>query len=283
MISPKLSIAAWIVLCVLVVAPVEATETSLPPDVQETVVFEVIGNQVKGQIDLLGILNVTFQITFENVIGLNQNSLTITATKLLATDLSLLKRLSDPSQITLPLQLPVLINITPSQNSTLTFTGTYEIELYTKNLTFSPALRLFKAPNGMQFRDITTFSGMGSYRVRGTSGDFSDFLILVDIRNRQTVIQSKLDYLQQTLSSNAAQIEPSFYQSLQGLLDATRSSWQNGQNSEAVKRLESMISAIKLDNGASIPNTHRANDPNTANVAGALRAGAATLIFSLNL
>jgi hypothetical protein len=278
----KLSI---LVLILLSLSALDSAEPAglLPIGNQKVVVpFQVIGNQVKAEINL-GILHVRLQITFEDVMGLNQNALNITATKILTGDLSILQRLTDPTQITIPLQLPVLINITPSQNSTLTFTGNYEVELYTQNLNFLPALRLLKAGNGLQFRDITTFTGMGSYRVRGTSGDFSDFLILIDLRNVQTVIQQKFSFLQQTLSSNAAQIEPAFYQSLQGWLDAARSSWQAGQKSQAVSSLEAMISAIKLDDGASVPNTYRANDPNTKNVAGALRAEAATLIFSLNL
>jgi hypothetical protein len=280
----KLSIVVLILLSLLAFDSVEPAGL-LPILGNQTVVvpFEVVGNQVKAEVNLLGIIHVRLQITFENVIGLNQNALNITATKILTGDLSILKRITNPTQITIPLQLPVLINITPSQNSTLTFTGAYEVELYTQNLNFLPVLRLYKAGNGLQFRDITTFTGMGSYRVRGTSGSFSDFLILVDLRSSQTVIQQKFSFLQETLSSNAAQIQPAFYQSLQEWLDAARSSWQAGQKSQAVGYLEAMISAIKLDNGASVPNTHRANDPHTINVAGALRAEAATLIFSLNL
>ena len=248
----------------------------------EPVQFDVVGNQIKAQVDL-GLLDVTLQITFENAIGLNQNALRINASRVLTGDLGLLRRITDPSLISIPLQLPVLINITPTPNSTLTFTGAYEIELYTRNLSFLPVLRLFKASNGLKFQDITTFTGMGSYRVRGTSGDFSDFLILLDLRNVQTAIQSKMNDLQQILAANATQIDPEFYQSLQMWVDAARTSWQSGSNSEAVTHLESMISAIQLDNGQSVPNTYRANDPNTINVAGALRAAAATLIFSLNL
>jgi hypothetical protein len=279
----KLSIAVLILLSLHTFHSAEPAGLLPVPGNQTVVVpFEVVGNQVKAEIDI-GVIHVRLQITFEEVIGLNQNALNITATKILTGDLSILKRLSNPTEITIPLQLPVLINITPTQNSTLTFTGAYEVELYTQNLTFLPALRLFKAANGLQFRDITTFTGMGSYRVRGTSGDFSDFLILVDLRSSQTVIQQKFNLLQETLSSNAAQIAPAFYQSLQGWLDAARASWQAGQKSEAVNHLETMISAIKLDDGASVPNNYRANDPNTTNVAGALCAEAATLIFSLNL
>jgi hypothetical protein len=243
---------------------------------------DVNGNQVYAEINVLDHYHVTLKITFENAIGLDANTLTITAIQVNPKDLSLISRLPG-NLVSLPSALPILINVTPSSQSSLTFTGDYEIELYTHDLVFDPSLRLFKSPNGGSFSDITTFSGIGSYRVRGTSGDFSDFLILLDLRSQNQVIQNKFDVLQQTLSANASRIQIAMYQNLQTELTAARNSWQQGNNGVAVSHLEQIISSIKSDNGQSMPYASRANDPNSSNVGGILRAQSYTLIFSLNL
>jgi hypothetical protein len=243
---------------------------------------QVNGNQALAEVNVLDHYHVTLKITFENAIGLDANTLTISAIQVNPQDLSLIRRLPG-NLVSLPSALPILINITPSSQSSLTFTGDYEIELYTHDLVFDPSLRLFKSPNGGSFSDITTFSGIGSYRVRGTSGDFSDFLILLDLRNQNQVIQSKFDVLQQTLTANVSRIQPAMYQNLQAELTAAKNSWQQGNNGNAVSHLEQIISSIKSDNGRSMPYSYRANDPNSSNVGGILRAQSSTLIFSLNL
>jgi len=269
----KTSIALIVLLCVSFSAFAASPK---PADVQ------VDGNQVYAELNVLDLYHVTLKITFENVIGLDANTLSITAVQVNPQDVSLIRRLPG-NLVSLPSALPILINVTPSSQSSLTFTGDYEIELYTHDLVFDPSLRLFKSPNGGSFSDITTFSGIGSYRVRGTSGDFSDFLILLDLRSQNQVIQNKFDVLQQTLTANASRIQAAMYQNLQTELTAARNSWQQANNGAAVSHLEQIISSIKSDNGQSMPYAYRANDPNSSNVGGILRGQSSTLIFSLNL
>ena len=77
--------------------------------------------------------------------------------------------------------------------------------LHTPNLELDPGLplALYKATGGGPFRDITTWEGSGSYRVGGSTPTFSEFLILLDLRAIDTVIDKKFDALQTLLSQNS--------------------------------------------------------------------------------
>lgn len=253
------------------------------PAFADPITIQVVEKEVIANVSVAGLYRIDLKITFEDVIGLNENALNITATQINPTDLALLSRLKDASKISIPTQLPVMINVSPSPQSTLTFTGVVDIDLTTSNLSFQPSLRFMKAREGGTFEDVTIFSGVGSYRVRGTSGDFSDLLIAADLRSNTTVINDKFNLLQSTLNANASRIEPAMLQNLQSKLDAARANFNQGLNGQAAEVLDSMIIDIKTDAGDSIPNSYRANDPSTINVAGSLRAQAAQLIFSLRL
>ena len=244
---------------------------------------EVQGNEVIASIEVAQTFNIDLTVTFENVIGLTSESLVFNAVQVNPLDVNLLNRIGPQNLFSIPAQLPILINITPSTTSTLTFTGTYEIELSTTNLAFDSKYRLFTAPNGGNFQDITTFSGIGSYRVRGTGGDLSDFLIITDLRTNTTVINDKYTKLQNALNNHASKIQQEMLNNLQQALNASKSSYQGGQIQDAVDHLDDFINLIKTDNGKAIPNTYRANDPSAVNVSGDLRRKAATLVFSLRL
>ena len=243
---------------------------------------QTLENEIVAEIDI-GVFQATLRVIFEDVIGLTPGSVSITAVQVNPLDPALISRLPTNSLVKVPPSFPLLINLSPTPSSTLSFAGTVDIELSTTNLSYGINLRLFTAPNGGAFQDMTNFSGVGSYRVRGTGGDFSDFLIVVDTRGKSVVINGKFDQLQNSLTTNSSRIEPSMLQNLQDSLDSSRSLYQQGQKLQAADQLEAMIAMIKEDEGISIPNTYRANDPNTRNVAGDLRRRAATLIFSLKL
>lgn len=242
---------------------------------------QVQGNEATTEINLNGIYQVSLTIAFENVTGLNSNALTVSAVQVSSADL--ISRLSDPSLITLPGQLPIVISISPSPNSNLSFTGVYSIELHTTSLTFNTALRLFTSHQGGTFEDITNFSGVGSYRVHGTGGRFSDFVILADVRTNDTVIQSKFSGLQSSLNANSQSIAAGMLQNLQAKYNAALLAYQSGDKTGAVSTLTSMDDLIAADNGASMPYRYVANDSTKKNVGGELRKIIATLIFSLRL
>lgn len=246
---------------------------------------EILEKEILATIDVANLYQCTLKITFEEVLGLNENALNITAIQVDPLDPALLSRLQNASLISIPGQFPVMISVSPSTTSTLTFTGAYEVELSTSNLAFTSntPFRLFKAPTAGSFEDVSNFVGMGSYRVRGTSGDFSDFLIAADLRKSNDVIADKFAKLQQSIAGNASKIQPAMLQNLQSKYDAAYDAYRAGQKVAAASHLQAMINDIKADDGNSIPNTYRANDPNTRNIAGELRRRASTLIFSLNL
>lgn len=246
----------------------------------DVVPLQISGNEVNAQINV-GLYQADLTITFENASNLTQNSLTVSAAQINPT--ALLSRLSDPALISIPAQLPILINISPATGSNLSFTGVYTIDLHTSNLAYDASLRLFTSPSGGTFQDITNFSGVGSYRVHGTGGGFSDFLILADVRNVETVIQSKFTKLQDSLNSNSGSIAATTLQTLQSKYNAALLAYQSGSKDSAVTNLNSLIDTIVADDGTTIPNIYRASTPNTKNVAGELRKLASTLIFSLRL
>ena len=244
---------------------------------------EVQDNELSASIEVAEIFNIDLTITFENAIGLNSNSFLFNVTQVNPLDPSLLSRIGSQNLFSIPAQLPILINITPTAASTLSFTGVYEIELSTSNLAFDSKYRLLTAPNGGNFDDITTFSGIGSYRVRGTGGDFSDFLILTDLRTKNIVVIDKYTKLENALNTHSPRIAAEMLANLQNKLAASKSSFHSGLIDDAVAHLDDFINLIKADEGQSVPNAFRANDPSIINVAGDLRRKAATLIFSLRL
>ena len=249
-----------------------------------SVVDVTVGDkEVNATISVDNVYAASLHISFENVIGLTQDSIAITAVPVDPKSLALIQRIGNPKLFSIPALFPVMINVSPTPSSTLSFTGVVEIELSTSNLAFDTKFRLMKSPNGGNFDDITNFAGIGSYRVRGTSGDFSDFLIVLDLRPNSQAIDSKFTKLQYALSTHASKIEASMAQNLQTKLDAAVASYQSGSKQQAIDHLQSFIDDITADGGQKVPNIYRANDLNTVNVAGDLRRHAATLIFSLRL
>jgi Family of unknown function (DUF6689)/FIMAH domain len=249
-----------------------------------SVVNVIVGDkEINATIQVDNVYEAKLHIEFENVIGLTQDSISITAYQIDPKSIANLQRLGNPSLFTIPTLFPIQITITPTPQSTLSFTGVVDIEISTTNLTFDSRFRLFKSPNGGNFSDITNFSGIGSYRVRGTSGDFSDFIIALDLRTAAQAIDSKFNNLQYALSTYSSRIDPATAQNLQTKLDAARASYQAGNKAQAADQMQSFIDEVKAASGSKIPNTYRANDLNTVNVAGDLQRHAATLIFSLRL
>jgi Family of unknown function (DUF6689) len=254
-----------------------------PAQAVSVINVQVGDKEVNATITVDNVYQANLKVAFEDVIGLTADSISITAVQVDPKNVALLSRFGNSSLISVPALFPVMINVSPTPQSTLSFTGVVTIELSTSNLTFDSKLRLFKSPNGGNFDDITNFAGIGSYRVRGTSGDFSDFIIVMDLRTSKQAIDAKFNNLQYALSTYAPKIEAGMAEILQSKLDAALASYQGGSKTDAVNHLQSFIDEIKADGGKKVPNTFRANDLNTVNVAGDLRRYADTLIFSLKL
>src|SRR6185503_7998160 len=163
----------------------------------------------------------------------------------------------------------------------LSFSGVASVDVHTHDLSFTAdtPLRLFKAPVGGPFADVTESMGMGSYRARGSSGGFSQFLIVADLRSESDVVEQKLDALDAAFAKGAAAIPTSVRNVLQGSLSAIRTAWDGGDVRGAITAAEGFAAAVKAAADAgSMPNVWR-SARDLDNVAGNLRAAAGTLRF----
>lgn len=265
-----------VVASVLVMTSVLSAQITLTPTISN--------NVLTAGIQLPGGVGADLSITFEQVIGLNANALSLTAALVDVTDTSILTRLPDPSLISLPASFPVIVHIEPTPTSPLSFSGIYNLSLYTHNLTLTTnsPLRLFRSPSGGVFQDMTGYLGTGSVRAGGSSPGFSDFLIVVDTRSVDSVINAKFDALQALLSTNSATMPSSVAGDLQQRLNQARSLYKSGSLAAAIDAITDFSSQVKMQSGTNIPDVWRANS-SLVNVAGLLRSAADTLKFSLNL
>ena len=246
-----------------------------------TVTPTIKGNELTGRIELPGGVAADLTISFEQAVGLNAGSLTITANLINPLDATLLGRL--PSGASIPAGFPVLVEIQPAPGSTLTFSGTYRLSLYTHNLNLSAPLRLFRGPSAGTFADMTGFLEVGSVRAGGTGPGYSQFLLVLDPRALDPVIAAKFDTVQALLTAHAGSMPPAVAAALQQQLASARSLSDSGDTSGAITAVAAFATSVKDQSGSAIPDVWQANNPGLANVAGLLRAGADTLKFSLLL
>jgi uncharacterized protein DUF6689 len=255
---------------------------------QTPIPLTISGNEAHGTIALPGGIGADLTISFESVVGLSPAALEAWATLVDPADPALRSRL--PWMVSVPDAFPVLVRIAPTPNhSTLAFRGVVEVALHTGNLHLEPSApkALFKAPDGGFFNDITESEASGSYRVCGSGGGFSEFLIVLDdrviytVQLVDTVIVDKFIRLQATLVQHATSMPLLVYATLQARLTEARSLFDSGNLLGAVAKITSFESYARAHSGLDIPDVWRADDPTVINVAGLLRSGADTLKFSL--
>ncbi len=248
-------------------------------DATKGISVSITGTSVSISISLLG-LGADVTLGFEEVTGLSLANLGISARLANIFDPGLWNRLP---QGTLPV-LPLIVRIEPPASGGLTFTGVAGIEIHTHNLIYLPQtpLRFFAAPLGGPFTDITQAMGSGSYRARGTRGGFSEFMILVDLRSVNTVIDSKLDRLDYLLEHYEGSISGPVYDDLAARAAAIRDDFESGATADAIEGVEDFLAEVEAHSGTDIPNVWRAARDVT-NVAGYLRETGETLLFSLHL
>ena len=265
-----------IALCALSSAPGALAQANIP--------LTISGNEATGVIALPGGIGAELSISFEQVVGLNATALEVSADLIGPLELpELLVRLGGGGLIVPPTAFPVLVRIRPSASSALSFAGTVAVSLHTHNLNLVPNIPLafHSAPDGGQFRDITKYEGVGSYRAGGTGGGFSEFIIVVDQRPIDVIINGKYDYAQALLNTHAGDIAPAVLDNLQSQLAQSRLFFQLGQTQAAIGQVTAFSALVRAHSGSDIPDVWRAHDPRV-NVAGLLRAAADTLKFSLN-
>jgi hypothetical protein len=255
--------------------------SSVPGYGQTAVVPTISGNELTARIELAGGVAADLTITFEKVIGLSPGALAISATAVDPKDVGLLGRLPDPA-VSIPAAFPVVVRIDPTASSALSFEGVYKLSLYTSNLTLAAnsPLRLYRAPSGGAFQDMTGFLQAGSVRAGGSGPGFSEFVIVADARVIDTVIAGKFDAVQSLLSSNSSAIDPAVAADLQQRLSQARAAYDANSLAAAIDGVTAFGDEVKKQSGGAIPNVWRANG-GPVNVAGLLRSAAETLKFSL--
>lgn len=237
------------------------------------------GDRVVAELSVAGV-EATLTLTFEDAVGLTEQNLGLSVAEIDPLDPLLLARL--PGLTSLASGLPMLIRVEPPMTGGLAFHGMVAVEVYTHALSYSVGcpFRLFSAPLGGDFQDVTDSLSGGSYRVRGGKGEFSEFLVVVEARSVDTVIGVKLDRLDALLTTYGGQIDPAVADDLEDLLDGAEQSYDDGQLLPAIKKIEAFITKVENHSGDDVPDVWR-SARDLDNVAGLLRAAAETLHFSL--
>lgn len=259
-------------LLAMTTARAQLAPQSLPVTVQasgDTATIEVrLGTDVLADLTL----------SFDDASGLSPSSLGVSAQLVSPTASSLLNRLPDPQLVQLPGALPLLVTIEPPANGGLSFERSVRVELHTHELPYTTgsSFRLFKAPLGGAFRDITDEVAPGSVRARGTTGGFSQFLVLADVRETGDVIALKVAWLRDRIDALPSAEQPAF----DAYLDTAESAVASGDYANAIAALDLFRAraAARAGNPLDatwVPTGQADND------AGELIAGAATLKFSI--
>jgi hypothetical protein len=260
------------------------TPPPLPLPITVPIPLTVSGNVAQGGVELPGGFGLDLTVTFETVVGLTPSALEASASIVNPLDPALLSRLLSLGNLSVPIAFPVLLRVAPSESSALSFRGRYTISLHTHNLSLSPIVRLslVKSPDGGAFRDITRSEGIGSYRDDGGGGDFSEFLIAVDFRSINAVIDGKFNDVQALITDNASSMPPDVVTALQAQLSQARALYDAGAIWDAIGVIRDFSRYVKDHSGEEIPDVWRANCSPVVNVGGLLRSAADTLRFSLN-
>ena len=230
----------------------------------------------------ISLLGTDVSLSFENVTGLNLLSLGLSVQLANPFDPAFQARLPAGTGIS---ALPVILRIEPPAWGGLSFRGVASIDVHTHLLPYLPAspLRIFSAPLGGQFRDVTVDMGPGSYRARSTTGGFSEFLIAIDLRPINQVIATKSGALEDILEGYESTMPGSIYDDLEDLLDAIQADIASNDLAGAIAGIDDFVEVVEDNSGGTgIPNQWRAAR-DRQNVAGYLRAAALTLRFSLVL
>lgn len=237
---------------------------------------------VSTTLTLTGGFEVDVEVAFESATNLSLANVGISGVVINPLDTLLLDRLP-AGLLSVPGAFPVIVNIEPPAGvAALDFNGIATITLRTENLPYYNGIRLrmYSAHDGGDFKDITNEVSEGSYRVRGSQGEFSEFLIVQDDRPNVDVVNLKLAALQARLLASVLSIDPVVYATLSGHLADVETDWLASQRANAVTDLDAFSAAVAAATALQIPDTWSAN-PGPVNVAGQLRSEALSLRFSL--
>ena len=242
------------------------------------VVVTAAGNHASADVTLDGASIAALNLAFEDAGDLSPAALGVSAELVGLNDPLLRLRLPGLGVQTPVSALPLLITVEPPEAGALNLRDTVRIELHTHVLPYLPGsrLRLFKAPLGGAFADITDEIAPGSVRTRGTTGGFSQFLLLVDLRSTGSVITSKFT----AMRALTAMLPLATRAPLDALLADAELAVAQARYADAIASLDTLRAQVAAEAGGAIPNqwTTALRD---GNIAGELIGGAASLRFSV--
>lgn len=269
----KYAIASKLMMAVALLAGSSAAAAQSLP-----VLVDVAGNIATVQVGNPASPIAELTLTFDDVSGLSASSLGVSASLVDVSDPTLLARLPDLRLTRPESSFPLLITIEPPATGGLSFRRSVHVEVHTHALTYAlgSPYRLLKAPIGGNFRDITDEIAPGSVRARGTTGGFSQFLVLTDLRKTDDVIVAKLAWLRARVGGLPADEQPAF----NAQLDAVEAGVGSGDFASAIGALDAFRASAVARAGHGLLDEWRATR-DADNQAGELIAGAATLTFSV--
>ncbi|WP_133480056.1 DUF6689 family protein [Cognatilysobacter segetis] len=260
----------WFSLALLLIASPLAAAQALPVSVS------VNGNTASVVVGTAGAPIADMTLAFDDARGLSAANLGISAQLVTLNDPALLARL--PGTLTsLDASFPLLITVEPPAGG-LSFDRLVHVEIHTHALvyTYGTSYRLFKAPLGGAFRDITNEVAQGSVRARGTTGGFSQFLVLADVRRTGDVVDEKL----QRLRTRIATLAPAEAAPLEAYRAAAAQAVAEGRYDDALASLDALAARTDARAGSAIRDTWTAGGGST-NDAGEILAGVDTAKFSI--
>ena len=245
---------------------------------QLPVSLQVSGNTASVRIGAAASPIADLRLDFDDASGLSASALGVSAELVNISNPALLARLPDPLAVGIPGTLPLLVTVEPPMLGGLTFRRQVHVELHTHALVYTAGsrYRLLKAPLGGQFRDITGEVAPGSVRTRGTTGGFSQFLVVLDLRPTTVPVSQKIAYLR----SQIALLPSAEAMPLNAGLDAVEDAVAEESFPAANAGIDAMRARISARAGVAIPDQWRATR-DVANVAGELQSGLDTLAFSI--
>jgi hypothetical protein len=263
------SVSGWLLLLALA-APATASAAD--------VVVAAAGNHASADVTLDGVSIAELNLTFDDAGNLSPAALGVSADLVGLNDPLLRLRLPGLGLQTPLSALPLLITVEPPNAGALNLRNSVRVEIHTHVLPYLPGsrLRLFKAPLGGAFADITDEIAPGSVRTRGTTGGFSQFLLLVDLRSTGSVITAKFT----AMRALTAMLPLATRAPLDALLADAELAVTQARYADAIAALDTLRAQVAAGAGSTIP-----NEWNTAlrdgNIAGELLGGAASLRFSV--
>jgi hypothetical protein len=174
-----------------------------------------------------------------------------------------------------------------SGDGVFSFLNTYGVEIHTHDLVYADRspYRVFKAPIGGNFHDVTDNVLPGSVRVRGRGGAFSEFVVANDPRSNLGILGAETVSLEKIVELDTRILAAILADGLRlDLLDllAQVNALLLVDLTGALAALDSLIDLLDVNAGGDIANVWRA-DHTVVNDAGEMQELAETLRFSMLL